>query len=69
MNKQTSLFSLPRVVLPKKHNHAWFEAEEHTNLLFHPDCDPRILQDTCPACKEFMQNWHNFNQRLMREGV
>lgn len=50
-----------------EHNHEWIESDN--NLLFHPDSDPRILADSCPACAEMIRNWDLQVRRMMAEGV
>jgi hypothetical protein len=50
-----------------KHNHEIKEPEN--GELYHPDSDPRSLEDSCPACKELMINWRQQISRMIREGV
>lgn len=50
-----------------EHNHELKQPEN--GELFHPDSDPRVLQDMCPACKEIMQQWAYKIQELMDSGA
>ncbi len=49
------------------HNHPWIEPED--NSLFHPKCDPRILQVSCEGCKKIMENWNLGIVRRANEGA
>jgi len=50
-----------------EHNHPWVEPTD--GQLYHPDCDPRKLADTCPACREIMLAWGLKVDQMVREGV
>lgn len=49
------------------HNHPLLEPEN--GELYHPESDPRKLEDTCPACKEIMISWRLKCQQLQNEGA
>jgi hypothetical protein len=49
------------------HNH---EVKEPTRgELYHPDSDPRLLEFSCPACREIMQQWDCKIRQMMADGA
>lgn len=50
-----------------EHNHPIIEPTDGS--LYHPECDPRLLWETCPACKALIQDWQAKNDQMMRDGV
>lgn len=49
------------------HNHPILEPED--NSLYHPQCDPRELESTCPACKALMNDWRAQTAEMIRMGI
>lgn len=43
--------------------------QPENNELYHPDCDPRLLWETCAACKTLMQDWQVQIQGMQASGV
>jgi hypothetical protein len=50
-----------------EHNHSIIEPTD--GQLFHPECDPRLLQESCPACAALMADWDRKNQQMIADGV
>ena len=47
------------------HTHVVKQSENQE--LFHPDSDPRLLHESCPACAALMKDWWTFIRRMKED--